>query len=242
MAEENPKQSRRTILKRAGTAAALGAVGFVGTASAESDPVVETWGSYDSYAWGFSANADLEDLGGADSIDVYIEARVDGTSSWDHRSSKETFYSAPADFEHTITGLEPDTYYEYRAVGEASDGDVATGEIKHVPLPEDTKPAVSLNSDYPAHSITDSEATLVGYIDSMGGADEIDVSFKYGKEGSSLDQTSSVKNFDVAPYWGDFAIEVSGLESNTTYEYRVFGDASDGESDRSDSTLTFTTE
>ncbi|WP_132058788.1 fibronectin type III domain-containing protein [Halorussus amylolyticus] len=68
----------------------------------------------------------LVDLGGADSATVYFEYRATGASGWTEtdgqtRTSTRTFY-------RTVDGLNADTDYEFRAVAEASDGDIDTSE------------------------------------------------------------------------------------------------------------------
>ncbi len=240
MTNDDATRTRRNVLKTTGAAAVAASVGVTGLASAGSTLVVETWSDFDQYAWGFSAHGDLEDLGGASSVDVFLQAREDGTSTWDHESPRQTFSSAPADFTATVTGLSPSTTYDYRMVAEASDGDRATGETKISYTQEDDSPKVSVSSD--AVSTTDTTARLLGWIDDLGGADEIEVFFYYGESGTSLDQESAKKTFDARPYNGDFTIDVSGLDPDTTYDFRAVGNASDGESDISDGTGTFTTD
>jgi subtilisin family serine protease len=67
----------------------------------------------------------LDNLDGASSADVYFEWRESGASSWNTTSTQTL--SATGSFSATISGLTKGTGYEYRAVGNASDGDSNTG-------------------------------------------------------------------------------------------------------------------
>ncbi len=70
-------------------------------------------------------NGSLDDLDGASSADVYFEWRETGAASW-NTTSVQTL-SATGSFSETLTGLTSGAEYEFRAVGDASDGDTDTG-------------------------------------------------------------------------------------------------------------------
>jgi len=68
---------------------------------------------------------EVTDLDGASSIDAAFEIRKIGSDSW--MSTESQTLTAAEAFSATVTGLNDDTNYEFRAVGNASDGDTATG-------------------------------------------------------------------------------------------------------------------
>jgi subtilisin family serine protease len=67
----------------------------------------------------------LEDLDGAGSADVYFQWRETGASSWNTTATQTL--SSTGGFSANVSGLSKGTGYEYRAVGDASDGDSNTG-------------------------------------------------------------------------------------------------------------------
>jgi len=71
---------------------------------------------------------ELSDLDGASSADCYFEYRQDGASSFTD-SAKQTL-SSTGNYTETVSGLQSGTEYEFRAVGDASDGDSDTGNLQ----------------------------------------------------------------------------------------------------------------
>jgi len=129
MTENDTTQSRRTVLKRTAAALAVGAVGATGVASADTDdepdvavssePQNVTTTSAELGGW-------IDDLGGAERIDVYFEYGEKG-EGLTRTSDVKTFYGRPGlygFFEIEVSDFDPATTYEYRVVGEASDGKV----------------------------------------------------------------------------------------------------------------------
>jgi len=129
MADNDSTQSRRTVLKRTAAALAVGAVGVSGVASADTDDdpdVAVASNPQNVTATSAELGGWVDDLGYADSIDVYFEYGEKGTGLT-QTSDVKTFYGRPGlygFFEIEVTDFEPATTYAYRVVGEASDGDV----------------------------------------------------------------------------------------------------------------------
>jgi len=73
---------------------------------------------------------------------------------------------------------------------------------------------------------TDS-ATLNGSLDDLGGADSADCYFEYRETGSNAWTATSGQTIGST---GSFSEDVSGLSSDTDYEFRAVADASDGDS------------
>jgi len=94
--------------------------------------------------------------------------------------------------------------------------------------------AVSTGS---ASDVTETEATLGGSLDDLGGASSADVYFEYGESGTSLDSTTATQTVSST---GSFSDTVTGLSAGTDYDFRAVADASDGDS-ATGTTATFTT-
>ncbi|MEA1930473.1 MAG: ice-binding family protein [Euryarchaeota archaeon] len=71
-------------------------------------------------------NGELTDLGEFDEVDVFFEWREVGTDEWNTTDTQTL--GEPGGFDAEIEGLEPDTTYEFRAVGVA-DGERVEGAI-----------------------------------------------------------------------------------------------------------------
>jgi subtilisin family serine protease len=95
--------------------------------------------------------------------------------------------------------------------------------------------AVSTGS---ASSVGETSATLNGSLDDLGGASSADVYFEWRQTGASSWNATATRTLSST---GSFSDDVSGLTKGTEYEFRVVGDASDGDSDTG-GTVTFTTD
>ena len=69
----------------------------------------------------------LDSLGGASSVDCYFEFRETGATSW-QTTALQTL-SNEASFTEDVSGLSSSTDYEWRATGDASDGNTDDGSI-----------------------------------------------------------------------------------------------------------------
>ncbi|MFC7008688.1 hypothetical protein [Halalkalicoccus salilacus] len=176
-------------------------------------------------------NGSLDDLGGADSTDVYFEWGLSGNLS---NTTEPQTLSSTGTFSEELSELEAGEEYEYRAVAEASDGDIDTGSsMTFTTTTSDTGVAVSTAS---ASNVGESSATLNGSLDDLGGADSADVYFEWGPSGD-LSNTTEPQTLSST---GPFSEEITGLEAGEEYEYRAVAEASDGDTDTG-SSITFTT-
>ncbi|WP_207593053.1 pectate lyase [Halomontanus rarus] len=104
----------------------IGDVEVAGSVSvAEGVPFVSTGEATDVTATSATLRGELTDLGGADAAECSIEYREVPDESWT-TASAGTLEETGA-FSVDLDGLTSRRYYEYRAVAETSDGDVATG-------------------------------------------------------------------------------------------------------------------
>jgi subtilisin len=183
---------------------------------------------------GATLNGTLDDLGEASSADVYFEYGESG-SGLSNTTTTETL-SATGSFSADVSGLSSDTEYEFRAVAEASDGDTDTGATNAFTTDSaDTSLVVSTDAE---SGVGTDSATLNGTLDDLGGASSSDVYFEYGESGGSLSNTTATQTLSST---GSFDATVSGLSSDTEYEFRAVADASDGDTDTG-STNAFTTD
>lgn len=99
----------------------------------EGVPFVSTGDTTDVTATSATLTGELTDLGGADSAECYVEYRKVPTELWSATSARTL--SEPGEFRVRLDGLTSRRYYEYRAVVETSDADVAVGSSETVGTP-----------------------------------------------------------------------------------------------------------
>lgn len=87
-----------------------------------------------------------------------------------------------------------------------------------------------------ATNVGESSATLNGSLDDLGGAGDADVYFEWGPSGDLSNATTP----QTLSSTGAFDADITGLESDTEYEYRAVAEASDGDADTG-SSVTFAT-
>ncbi len=122
-----------------------------------------------------------------------------------------------------ISGLQPETWYHFRAKVEGTQGTTYGGDLSFKtttapPTPPDVKTA-------DASRITGTGARLNGNVATPGTAESITVSFEYG---TAPDAFAWQTDNDSMSRAGAFYADVTGLASGTTYYFRARG-AGDGE-------------
>jgi len=175
---------------------------------------------------------DLFDLGETSSADCYFEWRRTGTSSWS-ATTKQTL-SSTGPYSASLSGLEDGVDYEYRAVGEASDGDTTTGSTVTFSTTDDS-PAVTTDG---SSNVTGSSATLNGSLNDLGNASAADCAFEWRSVGAASWNGTTTQTLSTT---GSFSVDVSGLSNGTDYEYRAVVTASDGDA-ATGGTTSFTTD
>ncbi|WP_222919999.1 DUF1349 domain-containing protein [Natrinema sp. SYSU A 869] len=109
-----------------------GAVATFTTGEPDTGPVVTTGEPISTDGTSATLNGRLERLGGrASSVDVFFEYRPvadedEAADEWETSSAEQL--TEPGAFDGTVVGLSSETDYEFRAVAEADDSDVDTGE------------------------------------------------------------------------------------------------------------------
>ncbi|MEW6143349.1 MAG: hypothetical protein AB1597_09415 [Chloroflexota bacterium] len=161
-------------------------------------------------------NGTLVSLGLAQAVNVSFE--YGATDSYGTATKPEA-KTAAGDFSAVISELKPDTTYHFRA--KADGGDKGVGFGKNMTFTTQ-KLAPTVNTS-PATEITASEAALNGSLISLGGSDQVSVSFEYG----STDKYGLTTQKIARSAAGDFSLKVSGLKSSTTYHYRAKAEGGD---------------
>lgn len=154
---------------------------------------------------------DLIHDGGDSSLKTWIEYRKATSGTWSdttHIDRGEVYYCV------TVTGLDTQTAYRYRACSEDSCGDqknfTTVGEL---PTGAIAKPLVS--TDTPTN-IASTSALLNGFY--VSNADSLNVWFNYGRTPELGSQTRTYDKFGAN---GSMSHNFTGLATNTTYYYQA---------------------
>lgn len=110
----------------------------------------------------------------------------------------------------TLSGLQPNTQYQYRTFCTPNDCGTYYGEIKTF-----TTLPVSITTSL-ATDVTANSAVLHGSMD-IGDATLVSKGFEYRADGETAYTTITVAGNN-----DDFNTQITGLQVNTTYEYRAF--------------------
>lgn len=115
-------------------------------------------------------------------------------------------------------------------------GEYGAGEYG-APSDDDETAEEELSITTVSATYDDESATLVGEVTELVGYDEVNVFFEWGESGHDLPNTTDDQTLETT---GEFAHEVTDLESDFECEFRAVAEAGD-DADRGD-TLSFTTE
>lgn len=126
--------TRRDVLKLSGAALATAAGAGVVSANHE-HPDVTTVRHEAISSSSVLLTGDLEDMGGTSSVDVWFRWGLDG-SGFPNTTPRRTVTS-PGSFSDGLSGLAPNTTYEYQAVAQDADGDFGGGAQLHFTTPDD---------------------------------------------------------------------------------------------------------
>lgn len=200
-----------------GVGVALGAA----TAGAQSSLAVQTDEATDVNSDGATLHLTLLEEDDAFSTDVFFEYGEAGSLD---RTTETHSLLDPDTWSTTVSGLDPNTTYEYRAVAEGNE--MVRGELRSFTTP-DPNPRVTVTTDDP-QSVSHSAAALYGSLDEAIDVSSVDVSFEWRQQGASswtatrsetAEPTQSIRHY------------VDGLESGTTYEYRLTATTPEGATD-----------
>ncbi len=140
------------------------------------------------------------------------------------QATAPTAMAATGRYSAALSGLQPETWYHFRARVDGSNGtsygaDMGFKTTTTPPTPPEVKTAE-------ATLITGLTARLNGRVADMGTAPSITISFDYG---TSPEELARHTDNDTLSRMGAFYADVAGLAPGTTYYFRARG-AGDGES------------
>jgi len=212
-------------------AGAYGEGGFGEGTETTVDITVPTTGSSDVGVSSATLNGELMGLSGVDAVDCYFEWRAANASEW-NSTTAQTLSSTQA-FSATVGGLDSGRQYEFRAVSQASTGDVSTGTTQTFTTLSNT---VSVLTEQPT-DVTNSSATLTGHLDNIGQNDEATCYFVW--KAASADSWTQTSTQSLAAE-GSFSTELTGLSATTEYVYYAVVGTPDG-TKNTGATVSFTT-
>jgi hypothetical protein len=157
-------------------------------------------------------------LGGAPSVSTFFEWGQQGAGM--NNTTGTQSVSSIGSFSLTMTGLDPNTTYEYRAAIQNSAGtDYGTAESFTTEIDE---PEVTTNS---ATNTDTTETDIQGELTYLGGDTSTNVWFEWGEQGTGMNNTTMSEN-KLSPE--TFSNNISGLDPYTTYEYRAVASNASG--------------
>ncbi len=175
-------------------------------------PIVETRPATEINGSTATLNGELIDLGDFDTVDVFFEWRELGEEEW--IATETQTLDAPGDFNAEITGLEPGSTYEFRAVMVANDERFLGVTLSFTKLaPDDLKVKTK-----PATDVNGSTATLNGKLLKLRDAEEASVYFLYRVKGTSVWMFTDEK---ILTEPGPFSATATNLKTCTTYEFQA---------------------
>ncbi len=199
----------------------------VSKVQASTKPTVTT-GSYDDVDEDSATlYGELADAGSLDVDDITAYGIAYGTSSSSSDMSRKTVGSSDLsegdEFEKTITGLDSDTKYYYRAFVKF-ESTYYYGSAKYFTTDDSSssdKPEVTTEA---ADDIGDDYATLNGVIDSIGDSDITSYGFYWGTSSSLsyMDEEEVGDDSDNMSDGDSFTFELSDLDSGETYYFRAY--------------------
>ncbi|RZH66397.1 fibronectin type III domain-containing protein [Natrinema altunense] len=166
----------------------------------------------------------VTDLGGEPSAEVWFSysptADSEPLSEWTETPTRTVNATGPAT--RQVTGLEPGTEYEFTShVRTDREHGLSTGYERFTTA---SRFAVETGT---ATDVTETNATLTGEIVAVGDAATATARFEYRRLGTADWTTTEAVDSDSA---GRVRTTVDGLEPGTNYEFRIVGEAADGDS------------
>ncbi len=155
----------------------------------------------------------LSGMGPYTSVTVWFE--WGSSTGYGSKTVQQTVYG-PGPFSMQVSGLGPNSMYYFRAAAKPDVIGVSTAY--GVPQSFSTPGAASLSvSTGSVSGVTNNSATIVGYLESLGGYRNAYVWFEWGPT-ASYGQTTSMQTL-YSP--GTFNYTLQGLNPGTVYHYRA---------------------
>ncbi|MFB6212141.1 MAG: hypothetical protein ABEI76_11455, partial [Halobacteriales archaeon] len=174
--------------------------------------------------------ANLTDLGGASAADVRFTYWVQGERNDTATVTSFMTHNTTGPVTANLSGLTPNTAYEYVAQVWAADGDLNASTTTTFTIVDDTDLVV--RTDGPA-SVTADGAIFQGSLVDLGNASNATVRFAYWEQGAR-NETLAYTPATTVDDPGPVLAAVTDLEANTSYVYVATAIASDGDTDVGD--------
>ncbi|MBN1368442.1 MAG: hypothetical protein JW967_11010 [Dehalococcoidales bacterium] len=173
-------------------------------------PSVSTDNASNITATGATLNGVLNEMGSANNVTVSFEWGL--TDSYGNTTDPQLF-TAEGVFNADLTSLSPKTTYHYRTVA-LGDGTIYGSDLTFITAP--VPPSVATNSN--ATNLSWNTVTLSGYLNDLGTASSVMVSFEWGLTTSYGNDTTAQQMVAAGP----FILNInSGLSPATTYHFRA---------------------
>ncbi|MGD0855383.1 MAG: hypothetical protein ABSA18_06220 [Dehalococcoidia bacterium] len=158
-------------------------------------------------------NGYLSDMGPYDSVTVWFSWGNSG--SFGNNTGQQVLYS-PGPFSMQLSGLSPNTTYYFQAAAKPQVLGVSTvyGSTSNFNTSGGSALSVSTGA---VSGVSSNSATIVGYLDALGGYRNAYVWFEWGTS-RSYGQTTSMQT-TYSP--GTFTYTLQGLNPGTTYHFRA---------------------
>jgi len=155
----------------------------------------------------------LSSMGPYTSVTVWFE--WGGSTGYGNKTVQQTVYG-PGPFSMQVSGLGPNSMYYFRAAAKPDVMGVSTayGVQQSFNTPGAASLAVSTGS---VSGVTNSSATIVGYLESLGGYRNASVWFEWGPT-AAYGQTTAMQTM-YSP--GTFNYTLQGLNPGAIYHYRA---------------------
>ena len=175
-------------------------------------PQIFTYAASDVNYNSATLNGYLSEPGAANCEIWFVYDTVAHEHWWEyaHETTHSTKTSSTL-FSYTISNLNIDTTYHFRAVAKNSAGNSSGADktfTTHMIFPS--------VSTLDATNVTSSSAILKGMLSDMGGDDSCHVWFEYG-ENTSYGYATESTNLSST---GEFSVKIEGLHPGTTYHFR----------------------
>jgi len=157
-------------------------------------------------------NGEITDIGDPSFVNIFFQYRKVGAADWIETTKRELSWAAP--FSETLTGLDPSTDYEFRAVVEW-DSNQKFGSILSFTTTTFQEPAVTTNA---ATDVRGSRAILNGNLTDIGDVFIVYVFFQYRKVGATEWLETGVQELSIPT---GFSETLTGLDPSTDYEFRA---------------------
>ncbi|MFW6013942.1 MAG: MBG domain-containing protein [Candidatus Nanoarchaeia archaeon] len=156
---------------------------------------------------------------------AYLQYKENGTQTWTNTSEQHFEVDGKYELEENLTGLNADTTYNFRIVGEPDEGETEYGENET--FTTDPEPYLNVTTGE-AYNIDYENATINGSVDIIN--NPTDTYLQYRVEGTDTWSNTSIEHFDTDGLH-ELENNLTGLNADTTYNFRIVGEPDEGDTE-----------